>query len=83
MLQNAEVMSALRLRTGTLTASNHHLGFVVSDKGRGFDSQAVKRGAGLTNMADRVDALGGRLEVASAPGTGTRIAGSVPVAAQF
>jgi signal transduction histidine kinase len=37
------------------------------------------RGAGLTNMADRLDALGGELTVTSAPGRGTRVTGSLPV----
>jgi signal transduction histidine kinase len=31
-------------------------------------------------MADRVEALGGRLMIVSAPGQGTRIVGTVPVA---
>jgi signal transduction histidine kinase len=31
------------------------------------------------NMIDRIGALGGAMQVESAPGRGTRIAGSVPV----
>jgi signal transduction histidine kinase len=33
----------------------------------------------LTNIADRLDALGGRFEIESAPGHGTRLRGAVPV----
>jgi signal transduction histidine kinase len=33
-------------------------------------------------MADRIEAIGGRLEVSSTPGNGTRVAGSVPVASR-
>jgi signal transduction histidine kinase len=36
-------------------------------------------GSGLRNMADRLAALGGRLEVRSAPGQGTTITGQLPV----
>jgi signal transduction histidine kinase len=38
-------------------------------------------GSGLRNMADRLAALGGRLEVRSAPGAGTTVTGRLPVAA--
>jgi signal transduction histidine kinase len=38
-------------------------------------------GSGLRNMADRLAALGGRLEVHSAPGHGTTITGHLPVPA--
>jgi signal transduction histidine kinase len=55
------------------------LSFSVRDDGRGFDPAAVPGGAGLRNMADRVEALGGRLEVRSAPGRGTTVEGEVPI----
>jgi signal transduction histidine kinase len=34
----------------------------------------------LTNMEDRIDALGGNLRVASTPGSGTTLHATVPVA---
>ncbi len=55
--------------------------FEVTDDGKGFDVRAATRGAGMTNMADRLDALGGTLEVRSSPGRGTTISGRVPAAA--
>ncbi len=55
------------------------LRFEVSDDGPGFDIESSDR-RGLHNMRDRVSALGGRLEVVSAPGTGTRIRGWLPAA---
>jgi signal transduction histidine kinase len=55
------------------------LHFEVADDGAGFDPRIEARGSGLTNMSDRLGALGGRLSVASAPGDGTRIAGAVPL----
>jgi signal transduction histidine kinase len=56
------------------------LAFVVEDDGAGFDPEQVARGVGLTNMRDRLGAIGGRLEVESAPRQGARIRGSVPFA---
>jgi signal transduction histidine kinase len=55
------------------------LHFEVADDGAGFDLRTHPQGAGLTNMNDRLGALGGRLSVRSTPGTGTRVAGSVPL----
>jgi signal transduction histidine kinase len=53
--------------------------FEVSDDGAGFDPAAVARGAGLTNMTDRLGAIGGTLRIESGPGRGTRIAGAIPL----
>ena len=78
-LQNVQKYASADLVVVTLTGSDGHLDFAVRDDGLGFDSRLVKRGAGLTNMADRIDALGGTLEVASAQGDGTSVSGSVPV----
>jgi signal transduction histidine kinase len=55
------------------------LRFEVADDGAGFIALDSQRGAGLTNMNDRLGALGGWLEVESAPGKGTRVRGLVPV----
>ncbi|MDP9297999.1 MAG: histidine kinase, partial [Actinomycetota bacterium] len=56
------------------------LRFEVNDDGRGFDPSEVGYGTGLQGMADRLDALGGRLQVLAAPGGGTTIVGTLPVA---
>ena len=63
----------------TLTQSNGDLRFIVSDDGRGFDPGTTGYGTGLQGMADRLDAVGGSLEVQSSPGEGTRIIGSLNV----
>lgn len=66
--------SAVHVR---LLATNGTLGFEVEDDGLGFEpSEAL--GSGLTNMRDRLDALGGALEVRSSPGGGTTISGRIP-----
>lgn len=55
-----------------------HLAFTVEDNGSGFDPGSVNGGSGLTGMGDRLDTLGGRLEVISRPGHGTVVTGSIP-----
>jgi signal transduction histidine kinase len=49
---------------------------IVDDGAGGADPAS---GTGLRGLADRVDALGGRLEVDSPPGAGTRISASLPL----
>lgn len=50
----------------------------VADDGRGFDPQHVLGSSGLTGLRDRIAAVGGTLEVRSAPGSGTRLTAIVP-----
>ena len=47
------------------------LTLTISDTGRGFDPATA--GTGLTNMTDRLSAIGGHLVIHTAPGRGTRI----------
>jgi signal transduction histidine kinase len=57
-----------------------HLTFTVADDGAGFDpADLAGRGHGFVNMSDRLGAIGGSVEVDSAPGRGTRVSGTVPV----
>jgi signal transduction histidine kinase len=62
-----------------LARSDGSIEFSVTDDGVGFDLSSTPRGMGLQIMLDRVEALGGTLEVESAPGRGTRVTGRVPV----
>ena len=55
------------------------LAFDVRDSGDGFDSTESRPARGLTNMHDRVAAVGGQLNVSSTPGHGTWVRGRVPV----
>jgi PAS domain S-box-containing protein len=55
-----------------------HLVVTVSDDGVGGADAAA--GSGLRGLADRVEALGGRLEVTSPPGAGTTLRARVPAA---
>jgi signal transduction histidine kinase len=51
----------------------------VGDDGVGFDPGATARGAGLTNLRDRLGALGGRADIVSEPGCGTTVSGAIPL----
>ncbi|HCP61445.1 MAG TPA: sensor histidine kinase, partial [Actinobacteria bacterium] len=79
-LQNVAKYSGASKATVTLAQNNGHLTFEVRDDGRGFDMTKTSYGTGLQGMADRVAALGGALAVRSSPGSGTVVAGSVPLA---
>ena len=50
----------------------------VTDDGVGGAARAG--GSGLRGLADRLDALGGEIAIASEPGAGTTVRGRVPVA---
>ena len=52
--------------------------FEIRDDGVGFDVDEVARGDGLTNLHDRIAAVGGEVRVVSGPGAGTTISGDVP-----
>jgi signal transduction histidine kinase len=51
--------------------------FSVSDDGVGYVPRPGTNGAGLTNMIDRMGAVGGTLTVRSKPGAGTMVHGGV------
>jgi signal transduction histidine kinase len=58
---------------------NGDLRFEVRDDGPGFRLDDGMTGHGLVNMRDRMAALGGDLEIRSAPGAGTVVVGTIPV----
>ena len=63
-------------------ADGDELRLEVRDDGRGFDPRAPVRGRfGLFTMRERAEACGGRLEIDSAPGRGTRLCAVVPAGA--
>ncbi len=56
----------------------------IQDNGRGFDAAAMlerrgDRGLGLLGIRERAESLGGRLQIASQPGTGTCLTVRLPV----
>ena len=76
--QNVAKYAKATRATVRLARSDGVLTFEVSDDGVGFQPEAALGGTGLQGMVDRLAALGGKLEVRSAPGTGTTVAGRLP-----
>ena len=66
--------------TVSLSVRDDTLCFRVSDDGVGFDT-AASGGQGLTNLLDRVGALGGQGEIDATPGLGTTVTGWIPLTA--
>jgi len=51
----------------------------IRDDGDGFDQSTSTSGRGLTGMRERIELLGGEIEVSSQPGEGTDISARVPL----
>jgi signal transduction histidine kinase len=62
-----------------LSATDGHLVFEIDDDGRGFEPAETGYGTGLRGMADRLDALGGSLDVTSEPRRGTVVRGMIRI----
>ena len=63
-----------------LVSDDESATFSVSDNGKGFSPDIGHTNSyGLLNMIDRAEALGGTLEITSAPETGTMVEGRIPL----
>jgi signal transduction histidine kinase len=78
-LQNVQKYAKASHAVVRLRHEGGTLHFEVEDDGVGFDVEHAKRGAGVTNMTDRVDALGGTVAIRSGPGQGTCVSGTIAV----
>ena len=76
VIKHAGPNAVARIR---LRRTSDNVTFEVEDSGRGFDPARVERGEGLTNLADRLAVMRGRLAIDSRPGMGTRIFGEIPI----
>jgi PAS domain S-box-containing protein len=88
-LPGQESVELLRVLQGALTNARRHSGAgsvevrlrmenqdvlaEVVDDGRGFDPASVRAGVGLSAMRERIEGLGGNIEVRSRPGEGTKV----------
>jgi signal transduction histidine kinase len=68
------------LTTIDLAEERSQLRFSVCDTGVGFTRSEQAPGSGIVNMRDRIEAVGGTLNVTSEPESGTVVSGCVPVA---
>jgi signal transduction histidine kinase/ABC-type uncharacterized transport system substrate-binding protein len=78
-LQNAVRHGSARKVSVDLEGGPKGLTLAIVDDGVGFDADAVPaKGLGLISMRERLEPLGGTLEIHSRPGTGTRLNVFVP-----
>jgi signal transduction histidine kinase len=78
-LQNAIKYSNAKAVSVRLASGDDGLTLSIVDDGVGFDVEdAWGRGVGLVSMVERLEAIGGSLEVNSHPGGGARLTASVP-----
>lgn len=70
------------------TVAHNHVTIEIEDDGAGFEPALVAQpretgeGLGLLGMRERLTLLGGRLEIESEPGSGTRIIAMAPLPAE-
>jgi len=60
--------------------NSNRLYFEIADNGNGFDMYKTYTGNGLKNMRNRIEELGGRMELVSGPETGTVFKYTIPLA---
>jgi signal transduction histidine kinase len=81
-VQNAAKHSGAGTVTVRLGEDRDRWRLVVADDGSGFDQSRVRAdggGAGLMNMRDRMDAVGGTVTLGSRSGEGTTVTALVPM----
>ncbi len=78
-LNNVAKYSGATRAEVSLSQTDGELGFAVIDNGTGFDTAETCYGTGLLGMADRLDAIGGALQLVSRRAEGTTVEGRIPV----
>jgi len=76
-LANIEKHASASRASITVAIDGHRLRLQVQDDGLG--GVDVSKGTGIVGLADRVSAVGGRLDVTSGRGRGTTIAATIPL----
>ena len=81
-LQNAIKHAHATTMVISVEESAGELRFTAADDGQGIDVTRARSGSGIQNMADRMAALHGSLDLGAAPGGGTSVSGRLPVRAR-
>jgi signal transduction histidine kinase len=77
-LQNVAKYAAASQVQICVAAHDSFLHFTVTDDGVGYDVSRTPMGSGQRNIADRLAALDGRVEITSEPGKGTTVTAQLP-----
>lgn len=56
-----------------IKTEDHTATLAIDDNGKGFNTNAIRRGVGITNMMSRAELYNGKVEIDSAPGKGCRL----------
>jgi PAS domain S-box-containing protein len=78
-LANVRRHSAARNVEVGLRTDDEAILIEVADDGQGFDPGSARAGIGLSAMRERVEGLGGKIEISSRSGDGTEVMVRVPV----
>jgi signal transduction histidine kinase len=78
-LQNAAKHARGATRVTIVLSADRDVRFEIRDDGAGFDVQTTPFGTGLSNLRDRLAAVGGTMTIRSTPAQGTTIQGSLPL----
>ena len=65
--------------TISLEAGETEVRLTIADDGKGFDTQLIKKGLGLTNIFNRVTLFDGNAEIITSPGNGCLLQVKVPL----
>lgn len=79
-LQNLAKHSGATRGSIRVWREDRRLWFEVRDDGCGLEVGSTQPSGGLQNLRDRLDVLGGGMEVRSVPGAGALVTGWLPVA---
>jgi signal transduction histidine kinase len=80
-LRNVARHAAARTVVVSLDRRADVISMAVADDGRGFVVERKKSGLGLLSLSERVNLLGGALDVTSAPAAGTTLTVTLPTGA--
>jgi signal transduction histidine kinase/CheY-like chemotaxis protein len=78
----SNVVKHARVKRASLTASlaQDQIKVQVADQGEGFDpAKSISRGLGLFSIRERLDSIGGRMEIEAAPGKGCKATLWIPL----
>jgi len=78
-LSNVARHSNANSLTFTLKKDAQKVRLIIMDNGKGFDPNQVLRGNGLRNIAERAEELGGRFQIKTLVGKGTRVEVEIPL----
>lgn len=78
-LSNARKHAGVESAAVSLQRDESEVRLRIADRGRGFDPGEASGGLGLVGMRERVELIGGSLELESAAGRGTEVSVAAPI----